>query len=205
MNMIATMENNMLHSIVEQAISLPAPLRLVLGDQENRYQNQVISLHLSDSLREIKPIRQTAANLRRRAERLKTARFTVKEEVDIDAAALEAVRICKRLKGTFTALCQNHFWLKYKGSKINRLLDALETDVTAIHNHLQRFYTATDWQRNVVNACSKEDWPHQLASNSVVFSARDLDAFEKALDDESILTPAQIKAQQRFLALKKAS
>lgn len=205
MNMIATMENNMLHSIVEQAISLPAPLRLVLGDQESRRQNQVVSLHLSDSLREIKPISQSAANLRRRAERLRSARFTVKEEVDIDAAATEAVRICKRLKNTFTTLCQNHFWLKYKGNKINRLLDAIETDVTAIHTHLQRFYAATDWQRSVATASRKDDWGQQLADNSLIFSAHDFDAFEKALDDEPVLTPAQIKAQQHFIALKKAS
>lgn len=209
MSMTATMDDNMLDSIVEQAISLRAPLRLLWGDQQEKSRNQAISQELSRHIPDIKAIRQTTITLRKRTHRLKKTAsgnisFSVKSEAEIKASCEESVQICKRLKRTFQVICKDHFWLRLKGNKLDRLLDDTENNIIAIHDNLQRFFTATEWQLQVAEASNQPNWNNQLAENPVMFSANDMAALENALDEIPELTPAQLKAQQRYLAHKKA-
>jgi hypothetical protein len=200
MNMTATLTPNMLHSIVEQAITLPAPLRLLLGDQETRIENQYVSGKLSEYSQEIKAIQLSSFNLKRRVERIKVAQFTVHEELELDRAYKEVVLISTRLRDSFKALCRNHFWLTLKINKINKRLEDIEVNMSVTYTHLKRFFTGTQWQYQVATALLQPDWKTQLEHNRIEFSANDWNAFEQALEEEPVLTPAQLKAQQRFLA-----
>lgn len=200
MNMTATPPSNMLHSIVEQAITLPAPLRLLLGDQENRIENQYLSSKLSEYSQEIKAIQLSSSNLKRRVERIKAAQFTVYEELELNQAHKELQTLSKRLRESFKALGHDHFWLRFKINKINRRLEDIEANMSITYAHLKRFFKATQWQYQVAIATQQTDWKTQLELNPIEFSANDWDAFEQALEEEPVLTPAQLKAQQRFLA-----
>jgi len=207
MNMTATMEHSILDSIIKQAINLPEALRLVLADQVvNKAHIKQISLVLSQNISEIRTVRQSAESLRRRTGALPlSTRFSVEAEVKIEQSCQDCLRIIKKLKKSFSAIREKHFWLSLKVSRINKLLDSSRTDMEAVFSNLRRFYYATQWQKDTYIASKNESLSEYLLSNTLPMSANDWEVFDKELSDDAPLTPVQIKAQERFLSSKHAS
>ena len=202
MNMAATIEYSVLDSIIKQAIALPESLRLILADQAADSPVKKVSLLLSSHLREVRTIHQNSENLKIRTEKLsiKTT-LSTKQEVETDIACDDCILITRKLKKSFEALSQvNHFWIARKIRKVINLLDSSLTNIDAIHTNLRRFYSSTQWQRDTYLASKDKSLGKWLSSNTISVSANDWDVFETELDREALLTPIQLKAQQRYLS-----
>lgn len=209
MTTAATMEQTVLvESIIKQVITLPETLRVVLAEQVDSkvHGNRELSNKLSDCISEVRNIKQSTHNLRLRVERLPNElTLTVKSEIGLEKSSKDCLNITKDLKESFSSIpVINHFWLKRKVNKINGLLDDCYEDSKAIYNSLQRYYKATDLEKNTYLAFESGSLKEYINSNSISVSVNDWQVLENELDKESELTAVQIRAQQRYLSSKRS-
>ena len=208
MTMIATMEQTVLDSIIKQAITLPETLRVVLAEQIEAkvHINRELSSKLSDCISEVRTIKQSAHNLRLRVERLPNKMtLSVKSEICLEKSSKDCLDITRELKKSFSSIpVIHHFWLKRKINKINSLLDDCYEDSKAIYNNLQRYYKATELEKDTYLAFESGRSKEYVNSNGLSVSANDWNFLEEELEKEPELTPVQIKAQQRYLSSKRS-
>ena len=206
MTMTATMDQTVLDSIIKQAITLPETLRVVLAEQVEAkvYVNRELSSKLSECISEVRTIKQSTHNLRLRVERLPNKMsLSVKSEIGLEKSSKDCMDITRELKERFSLIpVINHFWLSRKIKKVNKLLDDCYEDSKAIYNSLQRYYRATELEKDTYLAYESGSLKEYINSHSISVSVNDWQVLEEELGKDPELTPVQLRAQERYLSSK---